>query len=121
MKTSQEIQHDIIDLNERQAPMLRTVMEKELQNASTIIDRLTCELASVENAVKNISIFSDIERYFERLREYINAKEAELKEIATVHVDEFLAAGDGRVALESRRALAEQGEIKVACLISIEL
>jgi len=92
-------------------------MEKKLNIASELIDRLSSEIAKVENAAKNTTIaaVNYIKCAFLKLRKYLDESEAELVQSARRYFDEFLEVNDERVevknAIRNLRALAEEGQL----------
>lgn len=119
---SPEFAHHVIDNIEVTVPKLRSLMEKKLNTASELIDRLSSEIAKVENAAKNTTIaaVNYIKCAFLKLRKYLDESEAELVQSARRYFDEFLEVNDERVevknAIRNLRALAEEGKVYKYCV-----
>ena len=110
-----EHEHHVIDNIEATEPKLRSLMEKKLESASEMIDRLNHELARVENFARNtmIASVSYIQCCFARLRQILDEREVELLTNARKYFDDFVEFGEGRMearnALRDLKALSEEG------------
>lgn len=110
-----EHEHHVIDHIEATVPKLRSLMEKKLESASEMIDRLNHELARVENAARNTmnASVNYIQCCFARLRQFLDEREAELLTNARKYFDQFVQVGEGRVearnALRDLKAISEEG------------
>ena len=113
---TQEHEHHVIDHIEATVPKLRSLMEKKLESASEMIDRLNHELARVENVARNTMIqsVSYIQCCFARLRQLLDEREIELLTNARKYFDDFVEFGEGRMearnALRDLKALSDEGE-----------
>ncbi|KAL9955561.1 hypothetical protein ACROYT_G036899 [Oculina patagonica] len=112
-----EHEHHVIDHIEATVPKLRSLMEKNLESASESIDRLTRELARVENAARNTlsASVNYIQCCFAKLRQLLDEREVELLKNTKNYFDEFIESGEGRVetrnALRKLKALSEEGKL----------
>ena len=110
-----EHEHHVIDHIEATVPKLRSLMEKKLESASEMIDRLNHELARVENGARNtmIASVSFIQCCFARLRQILDEREVELSTNARKYFDDFVEVGEGRMearnVLKDLKALSEEG------------
>lgn len=110
-----EHEHHVIDHIETTVPKLRSLMEKKLESASEMIDRLNQELARVENVARStmIASVSYIQCCFARLRQLLDEREVELLTNARKYYDDFVEFGEGRMeaqnALRDLKALSDEG------------
>lgn len=113
--------HHVIENIETTVPKLRSLIEKKLESASELIDRLTCELAKVEKDARRTTTKSIIfiQRCFVRLRHLLDQREVELLQGVRGYFDEFVEDGEGRVeaqnALSNLKALSEEGGYAFIC------
>lgn len=112
---SPEHEHHVIEHIEATVPKLRSLMEKKLESASEMIDRLNRELDRVENSARNtmIASVSYIQCCFARLRQVLEEREVELLTNVRKYFDDFLEFGEGRMeartALTDLKTLSEEG------------
>lgn len=110
-----EYEHHVIDHIETTVPKLRSLMEKKLESASEMIDRLNHELDRVENVARNtlITSVSYIQCCFARLRQILDDREVELLTNARKYFDDFVEFGEGRMearnAVRDLNALSDEG------------
>ena len=110
-----ECEHHVIEHMETTVPKLRSLMEKKLESASEMIDRLNHELARVENVARNTMITSVgyIQCCFARLRQLLDEREVELLTNARKYFDDFVEFGEGRMearnAVRDLKALSAEG------------
>lgn len=111
-----EFAHHVIENIEETVPKLRSLMEKKLNTASELIDRLSSEISKVENAAKNTAnaAVSYIKCAFARLRKYLDESEVELVQSARNYFHEFLEVNDERLevrnAVRSLKGVFEEGK-----------
>ncbi|XP_068674896.1 uncharacterized protein [Montipora foliosa] len=109
-----EFEHHVVENIEEIVPKLQSLMEKKVNDASGLIDKLNSELCKAENAAKSTAnaAVSYIKCAFAKLRKYLEESESELVQSAQCYFDEWRENKDflgKRNAVKSLEAACEDG------------